>query len=104
MSKYEKFLAILMVAVVMFVMGLFIGERKVLNEQKVFSNESGYSVEFNGHEYLYNWGDSMTKKEQKKENNKRRNFWGMNPKTRVKNSKKKYDRNREKENFRKFSD
>lgn len=41
----------------------------------------------------------MTKKEQKIENNKRRNFWGMNPRTRVKNSKKKYDRNREKRNF-----
>lgn len=54
MSKYEKFLAILMIAVVMFVMGLFIGERKVLNEQKISANESGYSVEFNGHEYLYN--------------------------------------------------
>jgi len=47
---------------------------------------------------------TMTKKEQKKENNKRRNFWGMNPRTRVKNSKKKYNRNREKENLRKFSD
>ena len=46
----------------------------------------------------------MTKKEQKKENNKRRNFWGMNPKTRIKNSKKKYNRNREKEKLRKFSD
>lgn len=54
MSKYEKFLAVLMIAVIMFVIGLFMGERKVLSEQKISANESGYSVEFNGHEFLYN--------------------------------------------------
>lgn len=54
MNKYEKFLMLMILIIVIFLAGLFIGERKVLNEQKIFSNESGYSVEFNGHEYLYN--------------------------------------------------
>lgn len=40
----------------------------------------------------------MTKKQKKIEDNKKRNFWGMNPRTRVKKSKKIYSR-KNKKNF-----
>lgn len=40
----------------------------------------------------------MTKKQKKIEDSKKRNFWGINPKTRVKKSKKIYSR-KNKKNF-----
>ena len=47
----------------------------------------------------------MTKKEQKERNRARRNLWPMNPVTRVKESKKVYNRRRlSRENFQRVSE
>jgi len=38
----------------------------------------------------------MTKKQRKAENKKQRNFWGINPRIRIKENKKHYNRKRDK--------
>lgn len=44
----------ILLIVLAFLVGLFIGETRVLDNQKVTGNqESGYSVYFEGHEYKY---------------------------------------------------
>ena len=54
MNKYEKFILIFGLILLVFLGGMFLGEHKVINEQKVYSADNGYIVEFDGHNYLYN--------------------------------------------------
>lgn len=53
-SPEFRIMVTLCLLVLAFLVGLFIGEERVLNNQKVTGNhESGYSVYFDGHEYIY---------------------------------------------------
>lgn len=54
MDKFEKFIAIILVMAVMFIIGLLAGEKRVIREQQIYSTENGYTVVYHGNEYIYN--------------------------------------------------
>ena len=54
MDKFEKAIAVMLVLVTMFIIGYFVGEKNVFEGQQIYSNESGYTVIYRGHEYKYN--------------------------------------------------
>ena len=51
--KENKNIIILMLVVVAFMLGFFIGQKSVLNRQKVYQRNNEYIVVFEGHEYIY---------------------------------------------------
>jgi len=53
MKRIDKILLGILVFGLVFLFGMFFGEKKVLNYQQISSSNGGYAVIYEGNEYFY---------------------------------------------------